>query len=185
MEIPLLGQSNAQARASQPQEPDTTEPIDVVTAFYVVKLKNGQAGVIPDINIDLKTERSAHPHDTIGLCRIALNDPYCYDDFYEAGDTLEVETGILVYLLPHGEALADTDLDTPVTPRREPTVDEIVMASEVVMRDMDVIFHAPHLAQQVVQAQMAMGRAVQEQMEKERIKTELQQAQQMQNRRPK
>lgn len=177
MEIPLLGQSNAQSRQTE-TVPDENTPIDAVTAFYIVKLKNGQAGIIPDINIDLRSSREAHPHETIGLCRVAANDPWCSEGFADDlvgmdNDFLEVETGVLIYILPHGEALADTNLDTPVTPEREPTVDEILMATEVVMRDMDIIFHAPFLAQQVVQAQMAMGRAVQEQMERAQLQAKL------------
>lgn len=171
MEVPMLGQSAAQARNAQPQEPEAPEIIDAETGFLVYRDLNGEV-LVGDLDKPVTPSREATWTDIIAMSTSA-EEPW--PDLGEEDDTsdLEVNTAFIVYRLEDGTILADTNVDVPVTVKKAPHAHDIEGMLEVVKRDADTLSHAPYIAQQVVQTQMAIGRAAQQQMEQARIQQQL------------
>lgn len=171
MEVPMLGASAAKARQQLP-EPEENAIIEAETAFIVFRTLGGEVGVTTDLDEAFVSDRQAHPHDIIGMSEVARDRSPGWH-LPSDGD-FNVSTAFLVYRLPGGEVLANTDLDAPVSPeRRAHYPDDIAGMLAAVVRDVDCISHAPYLAQAVVQGQMQVGQAMRQQMEHAQIQQKL------------
>ena len=69
-EIPELSQSEVSKR----EEPETIEGITAEFAFMVVKTKEGQYMMVPDINSAITIERSPTMPEIKGALNVVLND---------------------------------------------------------------------------------------------------------------
>lgn len=169
MDIPLLGASAAQARQVPPAPENAL--IEAETAFLVYRELDGEVGVSRDISYPVVADRQAHPHDIIGMSAVA-EAPEIDPDYFPDTEAF-VSTAFLVYRLPGGEVLANTDLSAPVTVDREPHDHDIDGMLEAVIRDVDTISHAPYVAQAVLQGQMQVAQQMQQQMQHQQMQARL------------
>lgn len=171
MEVPMLGASAAKARQQQPAPEPENALIEAETAFIVYRELDGEVSLTRDLDTPFAVDRQAHPHDIIGMAT-AVEAPEIDADYFPDTE-IAVSTAFLVYRLPGGEVLANTDLDAPVCADREPHAHDIEGMLEAVVRDVDTISHAPYFANAVVQAQMQVGQAMRQQMEHAQIQQKL------------
>lgn len=173
-EIPMLGQAAARARAMQAHpagrtEPDAPKIIEADTAFLVVAFDDGEVLATPDINAPVDPGREAHPHDIIGMLHAIV----AQDDPMTAITPHHVQTALIVYRLPDGQCIADTNIDVPVAVTRAPHPHDVIGMSRAVITDTDTLAHAPYVANVVVSTQQAMAQAVMQQRQAQAVQQQL------------
>lgn len=179
MEIPVLGQSAARARQAQAQQeqqvPDEEDAlIEAETGVLVLQFADGEVLVSPDLNIEVSPRREASGHDLIGMAHaVATQEDPVFAR--QSGKTAEgtVITAFLLYRLPDGQVLGNTDLDAPVTVEREPHLHDIIGMAHAMATDVDVMLHAQYIANAVVGTQQAAARAAMQQMQAAQVKAQL------------
>jgi hypothetical protein len=91
----------------------------------------------------------------------------------EENAIIEVECAYLVYRLPDGQVMANTNINTPIAPAREPHPHDIIGMSHAVIGDTDVLVHAGFLAEQVIQRQRIEMQRVMEAQQNAQIQAQM------------
>lgn len=81
----------------------------------------------------------------------------------EENAIIDVDTAFLVYRLPTGEVLVDTDINANIVPARAPHPHDILGMVAAASGDVSIMAHAPYIASTVIQEQMNVARGIQEQ----------------------
>jgi hypothetical protein len=81
----------------------------------------------------------------------------------EESAIIEVDTAFLVYRLPTGEVVANTDINAPIVPARTAHSHDIIGMSHSVIGDVETMARAPYIGRAVVAEQMQMAQQIQAQ----------------------
>jgi hypothetical protein len=86
---------------------------------------------------------------------------------------VEVACAFLVYVMPDGKALANSNMDVPLQVTKPANLDDMYGACAQVMRDIQNLMAAPMVAQAVLNGQMQMAAQAQQAMADQQIAQKL------------
>lgn len=83
-----------------------------------------------------------------------------------------VRAAFMIYLTNDGQYILEPDINAPIQPERQPTMDEIVAACNIVIKDMQIRETLENIPNVLLQFNMAMQQRAQEaQLQQEVMRT--------------
>jgi len=84
-------------------------------------------------------------------------------------EVVEVDTAFLVYRLPTGQVVMNSDINALISPQREPVIHDVIGMTQCVTQDAILMGSAPAIAQATVSAVENAQRAAIKQMQDQQI----------------